>query len=263
MAFINKQDTNGTKGTLLEGEFGYDKYTTGGDRGRVYVGTDSGNVALAKKDEIPSLTGHVATNSAQALGSAGDVLTLSSNTLTLARGDGSTDTVDLSAFLDEDSRAIASGTLNGPTGIVTFTRDDATTFTLDLSDLLDDTNLVTSVGGYAGVVTATQLLTAIKTVDGTGSGLDADTLDGHDTAYFYPASNPNSYTSNSGTVTSVATTGAITGGTITGAGTIAHSNASGYKHVPSGGANGQWLKYSADGTASWDYLYNDTTVVEW
>jgi hypothetical protein len=32
--------------------------------------------------------------------------------------------------------------------------------------------------------TPANLLTSIKTVDGSGSGLDADTLDGHDTAYF-------------------------------------------------------------------------------
>lgn len=52
MAFINKQDTNGTKGTLLKGELGYDDYTAGGDTGRVYVGNGSTNIALAKKTEV-------------------------------------------------------------------------------------------------------------------------------------------------------------------------------------------------------------------
>lgn len=66
-------------------------------------------------------------------------LTLAANTLTLTKADGTTDTVDLSTYLDEDARAISSGTLNAATGIVTFTRDDASTFTLDLSGLLDDT----------------------------------------------------------------------------------------------------------------------------
>ena len=65
---------------------------------------------------------------------------------------GSTNTIDLSGLLDEDARAIASGTLNSTTGIVTFTRDDLTTFTVDLSALLDDTNLVTSVNGNTGIV---------------------------------------------------------------------------------------------------------------
>jgi hypothetical protein len=52
MAFINKQDTNGSKAALLEGELGYDKQ--GGDRGRVYVGTNVGNIGLAKKSEADS-----------------------------------------------------------------------------------------------------------------------------------------------------------------------------------------------------------------
>jgi hypothetical protein len=74
-------------------------------------------------------------------------LSLSANTLTLTRADGSTDTVDLSIYLDEDSRSISSGTVN-ESGIVTFIRDDASTFTLDLSALL----LVTSVNNQVGAV---------------------------------------------------------------------------------------------------------------
>lgn len=58
-------------------------------------------------------------------------------------------------------------------------------------------------------------------------------------------------TANTGTVTSVATTGAITGGTITTSGTISHSTANGYKHIPSNGAANQYLKYSSAGTAAW------------
>jgi len=82
----------------------------------------------------------------------GQSLSLASDILTLTRADGTTSTVDLSSYLDEDARAIASGTLNAGTGIVTFTRDDASTFTLDLSALLDDTNLVTSVNTQTGAV---------------------------------------------------------------------------------------------------------------
>jgi hypothetical protein len=83
---------------------------------------------------------------------AGQSLSIASDELTLTRADGTTSTVDLSPYLDEDARAISSGTLNGETGIVTFTRDDASTFTLDLSSLLDDTNLVTSVNTQTGAV---------------------------------------------------------------------------------------------------------------
>ena len=41
---------------------------------------------------------------------------------------------------------------------------------------------VTSVAGNVGDITATQLLTAIETVDGAGSGLDADLLDGYNSS---------------------------------------------------------------------------------
>lgn len=55
MARINKQDTNGTKGVLLKGEFGYDDYNAGGDAERVYVGNGSTNIPLAKKSETDQL----------------------------------------------------------------------------------------------------------------------------------------------------------------------------------------------------------------
>lgn len=40
----------------------------------------------------------------------------------------------------------------------------------------------------AATYTAADILTKIKTVDGSGSGLDADVLDGHDTSFFVAAS---------------------------------------------------------------------------
>lgn len=43
---------------------------------------------------------------------------------------------------------------------------------------------VTTVDGNTGAITAAQLLTAIKTVDGAGSGLDADLLDGSSSGDF-------------------------------------------------------------------------------
>ena len=102
-------------------------------------------------------------------------LTLAANILTLTKPDGTTDTVDLSSYLDEDARAIASGTING-SGIVTFTRDDASTFTLDLSSLLDGG--VTSVNTQTGAVVldsddisegSTNLYNQTHTGDVTGS----------------------------------------------------------------------------------------------
>lgn len=46
----------------------------------------------------------------------------------------------------------------------------------------------------------TVLLDIIKTVDGAGSGLDADVLDGNNSSAFYLASNPSGYTTNTGDV---------------------------------------------------------------
>lgn len=57
---------------------------------------------------------------------------------------------------------------------------------------------VASVAGNTGAVTATQLITAINTVDGSGSGLDADLLDGRDSLYFAPDSHKY-HTFNTGT----------------------------------------------------------------
>ena len=52
------------------------------------------------------------------------------------------------------------------------------------------TNLKVGVASHA----PSEVLTALKTVDGSGSGLDADLLDGQQGSYYYPASNPNGYT---------------------------------------------------------------------
>jgi hypothetical protein len=57
MAFIRKQDTDGSKPNLSKGELGYDDYIAGGDQGRVYVGTGSGNIALATKGEVDTHVG--------------------------------------------------------------------------------------------------------------------------------------------------------------------------------------------------------------
>ena len=51
---IQYTDTDGIKGSLPEGYLGYDKATA--DRGRVAVGTNTGDVLLAKKSEVDSHT---------------------------------------------------------------------------------------------------------------------------------------------------------------------------------------------------------------
>ena len=66
MSIIVKQDTNGTKPLLQVGELGYDNYPTGGDEGRVYVGTGTSNIAQAKKSEVMAVDSKVDTHVARA-----------------------------------------------------------------------------------------------------------------------------------------------------------------------------------------------------
>ena len=54
---INRHDKDGVKPLLQTGEFGYDNYPAGGDSGRVYVGTGSENIPLAKKAEMLAVDG--------------------------------------------------------------------------------------------------------------------------------------------------------------------------------------------------------------
>jgi hypothetical protein len=55
------------------------------------------------------------------------------------------------------------------------------------------TSEVISVDGNTGIVTSAQLLTAIKKEDGSGSGLDADLLDGQDSSYYAASSSLTNY----------------------------------------------------------------------
>ena len=55
MSIIVKQDSNGVKPLLQTGELGYDNYPAGNDVGRVWVGTGTTNIALAKKVEVTAV----------------------------------------------------------------------------------------------------------------------------------------------------------------------------------------------------------------
>lgn len=72
--------------------------------------------------------------------------------------------------------------------------------------------------------TAAQVRDKLKTVDGSGSGIDADLLDGQEGSYYYPASNPNGYITSASPPT---TFGAV--------GTYAYANpATNYTAIPVG-----------------------------
>lgn len=104
-------------------------------------------------------------------------LSLATNTLTLTKADGTTDTVDLAPYLDDT--AIVSASIDGA-GIVTFVNSDTSTFTLDLSSLLDDTNLITSVDGGGGLEVDTT--TGDVTVSISDDGVTHAKLEGRYTA---------------------------------------------------------------------------------
>jgi len=79
---------------------------------------------------------------------------------------------------------------NIPANIVT---DAAYVHTDNNYTTAEQSKLAGIEAGATADQTAAEILTAIKTVDGAGSGLDADTLDGQQGSYYYPASNPNGY----------------------------------------------------------------------
>ena len=104
----------------------------------------------------------------------------------------------------------------------------------------DKTKLDGIGGGTPGAQTANEILTLLNTVDGSGSGLDADLLDGQEGAYYLNASNINagtiddvrlpdtitsSITGNSATATKLATARTINGVSFDGTANIVVSDA--------------------------------------
>ena len=83
------------------------------------------------------------------------VLDSAANTLTLTKTDGTTKTVSLLKYLDNNTSALASASYDATNKRLVFTREDGSSFSVDTSVFFDDTNLVMSVNDKTGAVTLT------------------------------------------------------------------------------------------------------------
>lgn len=143
-------------------------------------GIESGATADQTKSEIIALWGGTPSSS-KVLGSDGSLLDTSGlgGGGAVASVDGETGTVDLTDNYAPLSHVGAGGTAHanavaaGAAGFMTGA---------------DKTKLNGIESGATADMTASEILSAILAVDGSGSGLDADTIDGHDTSYFAQAS---------------------------------------------------------------------------
>lgn len=133
------------------------------------------------------------------------------------QGEGSTATITNSApnvttdiTTTHNSTNVVVNSSDGTDGTI-----NAATQTLaGVMSAADKTKLDGIGGGTSGAQTANEILTLLNTVDGSGSGIDADLLDGQEGAYYLNASNLNSGTVNAArlpaTITSSTTGNAAT-----------------------------------------------------
>ena len=162
------------------------------------IGIDTG--ALTGAVVISDLDFNVTTNTAGHVTDANG--TVATRTLTLADL-GYTGTTDANTYVHPtsysgDDFSVDTGALTGATVVsdidVNITTDTAGHVT-DANGAISTRTLTLANLGYTGETdatadqTAAEILTAIKTVDGAGSGLDADLLDGQTGTYYTDFSN--------------------------------------------------------------------------
>lgn len=189
---INRHDTNGMKPLLGKGELGYDDYTVGGDAGRVYVGTGSVNIPQAKKAEVVAVDGKVDTHVVR----VDNPHSVTKIQVGLGSVDNTSDidkpiSTAVQTALDTKQAVLVSGTniktIEGQSivgsGNIDLSKSDVGLSNVDNTS--DANKPVSSATQTAlnnkldsATYTASDVLTKLKTVDGTGSGLDADLLDG-------------------------------------------------------------------------------------
>lgn len=125
-----------------------------------------------------------------------DTLTFVAGSNVTITTDSVNDSITINAT-DTVSNSFATIAVSGHSNVVADSSTDTLTLAassgIDIStnattDTITITNTgVTSVNGLTGSVSAQNILDAVKSLDGPGSGLDADTLDGYSSSYYQVA----------------------------------------------------------------------------
>jgi hypothetical protein len=151
-------------------------------------------------------------------------------------GDGKVPSSQLPSYVDDVIEVSSFGTLptTGETGKIYITLDTNKIYRWSGSVYVEVSSSAAVWGGITGTLSnQTDLQTALNAkqddLNGTGFVIADGTTISYDNTTYYPASNPNGYTSNTGTVTSVAlsvpSAFSVSGSPITSSGTLAITGA--------------------------------------
>lgn len=146
MSKITRQDTNGVKPLLATGELGYDNYPAGGDVGRVYVGTGTENVAIAKKSEVDTKLAATANAVSATKLQTARTITLSGDVAGSTTFDGSGNVV-ITTIIADDSHNHTIANVAGLQTVLDGKVDDSQVLTnVPLGAVFTDTNTTYTAG---------------------------------------------------------------------------------------------------------------------